>query len=55
MINYPLRSTESHLLSDLSHLLSSLVAVLTCCMANDDCLNYMELPSDLLEEKFAAY
>jgi hypothetical protein len=24
-------------------------------MAEDDCLNYMELPSDLYEENFAAY
>lgn len=54
MINYPLRSTESRLLNDLDIQIGCRM-LRTCCMANDDCLIYMELPSDLSEENFAAY
>lgn len=53
MINYPLRSAESHLLRGLPSV--NICTTHTCDMAEDDCLNYMELPSDLLEENFAAY
>ena len=32
------------------------IALLLCRLtAEDDCLKYMELPSDLCEENFAAY
>ena len=55
MINYPLRSTESHLLRKFGAEFLQHHMLHTRCMANDDCLNYMELPSDLLEENFAAY
>lgn len=43
------------LLHSLMVLLHSLMALLCSLMAEDDCLNYMELPSDLYEENFAAY
>ena len=32
-----------------------IAVLLRSLMAEDDCLNYMELPSDLYEENFAAY
>lgn len=54
-INYPLRSTESHWVQ-CCHIIHALNgADSLCSMAEDDCLKYMELPSDLFEENFAAY